>query len=124
MNKNEFTNELRELSQCMTKEQIEKAIMTLSGCRNAIYKRMSQDKEDMSRLLVTIDRNETELDFIRDGSPVSSEPEKVKVLGASLLTREDFDLYGSNIPDVVFLWWLYDQTLAWGNRIANTYSQK
>ncbi len=119
MNKKEFTNELRELSQCMTKEQIERAIMALNGCREKIFRKASQDKEDLSGLLVTIDRNEAEFSFIMAGAPVNTVPGKVKVLGASLLTSGDFELFGCNLPDTYYLWWLYDRKLVWGKKPAN-----
>ncbi len=112
MNKTEFTNELRELSQFMTEEQIEMAITALNGCRQAINKKKNQNREGISRLLDTFERNEAEFSFTKAGSNVNASPGKVRVLGASLLTRKDFYEYGANIPKQRFFWWLYDGGIA------------
>ncbi len=120
MNKNEFTNELKELSRNMTPEQIERAIAALSKSRNSIYLKENQNKAEISRLLSTTEWNETELSFFMENAPESSELGTVKIIGASLLTREDYDKYKSNLPmGPAYQWWLYDKTPVYGSTISS-----
>ena len=106
MDKTEFTNELKELSKNMTPDQIERAIMALSQCRGEIYDKTSKEKSDLSKYLATTDMNEADLIFINENTNKSG---KIKVLGASLLSRWDYNLLRNESKQRPF--WLYEKLI-------------
>ena len=100
MNKNDFTNELKELLSSMSEEEIEKTINTLNGCRSAVYKKNNKEKGEKARLLTTTEHCEATLRYVGKGKKEGT----VKTVGASLLTRHDFDLLCNNLPDTKDNW--------------------
>ena len=105
MNKNDFTNELKELMSSMSEEEIEKTINALSGCKSAVYKKNNQEKGEKARLLSTTERHEAELHYVGERKKEGT----LKAVGASLLTSCDFDLLRSKLPSINDNWWLYDK---------------
>ena len=105
MDKNEFTRELNELLSSMSEEEIERTLNALNGCKSAISKKVSREKGDKARLLATVEQNEAEFHYeSRDGRSAGT----IKLLGASLLTLQDYNLLKHRIPGTKDPWWLYD----------------
>ena len=108
MDKNEFTKELKELLSSMSEEEIEKTLNALNGCKSAISKKVSREKGEKARLLSTVERNEAELRYTSDDGKSEG---IVRLLGASLLTCQDFDLLKDYITGSNDAWWLYDKNI-------------
>ncbi len=104
MDKNEFTTELKELMATMSEAEIEKTISAINACKTVICKRNNQEREDKSRLLGIVERNESELRFTGKNGKTGT----IKAIGASLLTANDFHQYKSNMPEIEDEWWLYE----------------
>ncbi len=116
MNKNDFTNELKELMSSMSEEEIEKTINALSSCRTAVYKKVNREKSRKAMLFSTASRYEAELQYIGAGAKTGT----LKTVGASLLTDSDFVDFGqlrSVIPYTTDNWWLHNGYLVSDNRI-------
>ena len=102
MNSSSFADKLKEMTGCMTGEEIRDAIDRLKEYRTNAFKRKSIDKA-IAAQIASEAQDEAELYFRHRGAV-----RKLKTTGASVLTKEVFEELRSFIPVIRLPWWLHN----------------
>ncbi len=116
MERQEFTKELKDLMGCMTKEELEKTISVLNGCKEAVRKNDMERKHKVSPYFTDSDAFPAELDY----TAFTGEKGVIELEGASLLTQRDFDAFKNVVPVCYHDWWLKDSALVINNGRTRT----
>ncbi len=110
MNSSSFADKLKEITGCMSGEEIRDAIDRLNSYRTSAFRKNSIDK-GMAAQIVSEAMDEAELYFRYRGAV-----RKLKTTGASVLTKEVFEELKRFIPVIDGPWWLHNGQAVLENR--------